>query len=86
MGEVVNLNEYRKRRQREVAKACAAENRTRHGRSRVERTKAALQAERRKAEFDGKRLERDPAAGGGEAETPAAGAGELGPDDPGATG
>ena len=84
MGEVVNLNEYRKRQRREVAKARAAERSASRGRA--DRTKAALLSERRKAELDSKRLERDPAAGGGETEKPAAGAGELEPDDPGATG
>jgi hypothetical protein len=84
MGEVINLNEYRKRRRREEAKGRAAE--TSASRGRTDRTKAVLLVERGKTELDGKRPERDPAGGGGEAEKPAAGAGEPEPDDPGATG
>ncbi|MBL28536.1 MAG: DUF4169 domain-containing protein [Rhodospirillaceae bacterium] len=59
MGDLVNLNEYRKQRARRDAASRAAEKRIKHGRTREERTKAAMEAERADAGLDGKRLDDD---------------------------
>ena len=60
MGDVVNLNHYRKRRERLRAGRRAAENRERLGRTKLERDTATTEAERRHREHDGKRVERTP--------------------------
>ncbi len=60
MGDVVNLNDYRKRLAKLRARRRASENRARHGRSRGQRRGATADAERFKAELDGNRLERKP--------------------------
>lgn len=58
MGDVVNLNDYRKRLAKRRARERASENRARHGRSRGQRRESTADAERFKAELDGNRLER----------------------------
>ena len=50
MTEPVNLNRFRKARAKSEAKATAAENRVRFGRSKAEQTR--VQAEREKAQRD----------------------------------
>jgi hypothetical protein len=60
MGDVVNLNDYRKRLAKRRAGERASENRARHGLSRGQRRGAAADAERFKAGLDGNRLERKP--------------------------
>ncbi len=60
MGDVVNLNHYRKRRERLRAEKRGAENRTSIGRTKLERDTAANVAERRHRKLDGKRIERPP--------------------------
>ena len=60
MGDVVNLNDYRKRLAKRRARERASENRARHGRSRGQRRESTADAERFKAELDGNRLERKP--------------------------
>jgi len=37
MGEVINLRRYRKAKEKAEARACAAENRAKHGRAKSER-------------------------------------------------
>jgi len=68
MGDVVNLNEYRKQRARRDAARRAAEKRVKFSGSREERKKANPEAER--DDLDGKGTE-----GGGERD------GAAGPDD-----
>ena len=60
MGDVVNLNQYRKRRERLRAERRGAENRTRMGRTKLERDTATNEDERHHRELDGKRIERPP--------------------------
>ena len=57
MGDVVNLNQIRKRRERVAADQRARENRIQHGRSKDERIKSAREAEKAKRELDDKKLE-----------------------------
>lgn len=59
MGDVINLNRYRKARARAEKERLAAENRARHGQNRVVRQTAKREEERRVAELDGKRLSED---------------------------
>jgi hypothetical protein len=54
---IVNLNQYRKRRQRTEAERRAVENRVRFGRSKKERLQDLQETERAKKEIDDKRLE-----------------------------
>ena len=60
MGDVVNLNNYRKRLAKQHARERAVENRARHGRGRGQRQGATADANRVEAELDGKRLESKP--------------------------
>ncbi|MFP6757277.1 MAG: DUF4169 family protein [Alphaproteobacteria bacterium] len=55
MGELVNLNRYRKRQKRQADGAAAAENRVRHGTRRAERRREATKREREAACLDGKK-------------------------------
>ena len=55
MGELVNLNRYRKRQGRQADGAAAAENRVRHGTKRAERRREAAKREREAARLDGKK-------------------------------
>jgi len=55
MGDIVNLNQYRKQRQRADQTKQAAENRVRFGRSKSERARTRLQQDRRSQDLDGKR-------------------------------
>lgn len=57
MGDLVNLNKARKQREREAAKARAAENRVRFGQDRNTRNKARKDAERSRQELDSKKLD-----------------------------
>ena len=61
MGELVNLNRYRKRQKREAEGAAATENRVRHGTRRAERRREATKRKRDIARLDGKKRE-SPAA------------------------
>lgn len=54
---VINLNQYRRKRQRAEAEARAAENRTRFGRSKEVRTKELRERERARREIEDKRLD-----------------------------
>ena len=59
MGEIVNLNKARKKHNRADSSARAAENRIRHGRTRLERRKAEVESARQSSALKGKKLERD---------------------------
>ena len=58
MGEVVNLNRYRKSRERQDLELRAAENRARSGRTKDERRREKAKEDHKQAEFDGKKLEK----------------------------
>jgi hypothetical protein len=57
MSEIVNLNKARKARDRAQAKASAAENRVRFGRSKAATAAEKLEAERARRELDGMKRE-----------------------------
>lgn len=57
MGDVVNLNQIRKRRERAVAEQRAKENRVQFGRSKEDRIKAARESDKVQRELDEKKLE-----------------------------
>jgi hypothetical protein len=57
MGEVVNLNKYRKVRQRLDDEKLAIENRAKFGRSKRERDQVSDQTERERKDLEDKRLE-----------------------------
>ncbi len=57
MADVVNLNQYRKRRDRREADKTAAANRTRHGRSKAEREKLRRDGDKAAKDLDNKRLD-----------------------------
>ena len=59
MGDVVNLNAYRKRQEREAIKDKAAENRARHGRKRVAKRQERQEQERAEAQLNDKKLTAD---------------------------
>ncbi|MFA7430460.1 MAG: DUF4169 family protein [Rhodospirillaceae bacterium] len=62
MGEVINLREVRKRRDRAAREAEAAANRARFGRTKVDKRKDADEVERARRDLDGKRLDEEPDA------------------------
>jgi hypothetical protein len=55
MGDIVNLNQARKARDRERARAEAAENRVKFGRSKDEKRRAAAEEALRRARLDAHR-------------------------------
>jgi len=57
MAEPINLNKARKARERAAAKTRAAENRTKHGRTKGEKAVTQLEAERAKRDLDGAKRE-----------------------------
>lgn len=57
MGDIVNLNQFRKQREREDAKQRARENRAKHGVNKRERRQITSERERRRGEHDGNRLD-----------------------------
>ncbi len=52
MAEIVNLRQERRRRARDEAKAVAAENRIRHGRTKAEQERDRLAAEQAARKLD----------------------------------
>jgi hypothetical protein len=60
MGELVNLNRYRKLRDRQDRERQAAENRTRFGRSKGERVAEDTRRRKDQADLDAKKLEPSP--------------------------
>jgi hypothetical protein len=57
MADLINLNRYRKERQREAAAKTAEENRARFGRTKGERGKSRREAEKSTKDHDGKRID-----------------------------
>jgi hypothetical protein len=57
MTDIVNLNQYRKRRERRDAGKIAAENRIRHGRSKAERQEGRRENDKAIKDIDDKRLD-----------------------------
>lgn len=57
MGDVISLSKQRKARDRRDAKAKAAENRSRFGRSRAEREAEEKAATRAAQDLDGKKID-----------------------------
>ncbi len=55
MGDVINLNKFRKERQREAEKKAARDNRVRFGRSGAEKATDRATTERAEAELSGKK-------------------------------
>lgn len=64
MGDVVNLNKFRKRKAKAEREKRAETNRRLHGRTQAERARDLLQKQRLETQVDGARLE-------GEGEPPA---------------
>lgn len=59
MGDVVNLNKYRKARRGRDEKRAAALNRSKYGRNKADLLELEAERERSQREIDGKRIERD---------------------------
>jgi hypothetical protein len=57
MTEPINLNRYRKERDRAVAQKRAAENRVRYGRRKDDREISQREGERADQDLDGKKLD-----------------------------
>jgi hypothetical protein len=58
MGEIVNLRQVKKQREREAAAKVAAENRVRHGRTGAAKKAERMEADRREAALDGAKQEK----------------------------
>jgi hypothetical protein len=61
MGDLVNLNKFRKRKAKAEASKRAETNRRLHGRTKAERAREELQKHVLDAKLDGARLEAEPA-------------------------
>ncbi len=59
MGDVVNLNQYRKKAERADKEQRAALNRARTGRTKADRQATRNEAERRDSGLEGKQLDRN---------------------------
>jgi hypothetical protein len=57
MAEIVNLNKFRKERDRRLARQRAAENRAKFSMSKAKRDRHRQEAEKAGQDLDGKRLE-----------------------------
>lgn len=57
MAELINLNKARKARDRAAAKAQAAENRAKHGRTKGQKAVTKLEADRANRDLDGAKRE-----------------------------
>ena len=60
MGDVVNLNQFRKKRDRAAKAEKRAVNRARSGRTKVERQMTQAEAVQGEATLDGKRIDHEP--------------------------
>jgi hypothetical protein len=58
MGDVVNLNQYRKQRSRVASQKRASENRVRFGRNKDDKTRQSHETERTARDLDGKQLDK----------------------------
>jgi len=56
MGEVINLNRFRKARVKAEQEKQAEENRTRHGRTKAEKRQTSIDLDRTDRDLDGKKL------------------------------
>jgi hypothetical protein len=56
MGDVVNLNQWRKRKERKAAEEEAAANRAKYGQTKLERLKSTAERERGDKEHEGRLL------------------------------
>jgi hypothetical protein len=57
MGDVVNLNRFRKAKEKAVREAQAAANRTRYGRTKDQRAREKEEAARTAKELDSKKID-----------------------------
>ncbi|QQP90971.1 DUF4169 family protein [Skermanella sp. TT6] len=57
MGDVVNLNRFRKAREKSEREAQAAANRAKHGRTREQRAREKDEAARRAKDLEGKKID-----------------------------
>ena len=57
MGDVINLNRYRKTREREEREKTAEANRAKFGRTKQERTRLQLESRRERADLESKLIE-----------------------------
>ena len=60
MGKVVNLNQFRKRKEREQREVRATENRAKSGSGKVEREMTRNDAKHQQQDLDGKRIDNSP--------------------------
>ena len=60
MGDVVNLNQFRKKRDRAAKAQQRAANRARTGRTKAERQATQIEASRGDGALDGKRIDHEP--------------------------
>ncbi|MGE0153394.1 MAG: DUF4169 family protein [Reyranellaceae bacterium] len=64
MGDVINLNQVRKARERQEKARQADANRLRHGRSKAEKLRETAEAEKLRRDLEGKK--KSPPEGGGD--------------------
>lgn len=57
MGEIVNLNRFRKQREKDEKARAAAGNRAKFGRTKSEKASEEADAERRETDLDNKQLD-----------------------------
>ena len=60
MGDIVNLNQFRKRRERELNEMRARGNRVKSGQKATDRKSRHSEIDKRRHELDGKRLDQNP--------------------------
>ncbi|MFP6729502.1 MAG: DUF4169 family protein [Alphaproteobacteria bacterium] len=60
MGDIVNLNQFRKRRERELKEERAEGNRQKSGQKKSDHKALSHDIDQRRRELDGKRLDRGP--------------------------
>jgi hypothetical protein len=60
MAEIVNLRQARKARDRKQAEQSAAENRAKFGRTKLEKQRDQIEAERKQRTIDGAQLDPEP--------------------------
>lgn len=60
MGDIVHLNQFRKRRERELKEARFRRRRAKSGKSKADRSLLRHEIETRRRDLDGKRIDRSP--------------------------
>ena len=60
MGNIVNLNQFKKRRERGLKEQRAQRNRVKSGQAKADRDSLCREIEQRRRELDGKRFDRRP--------------------------